>query len=268
MNPIEKREFHSLAQEPQKLMPVVESLWKEWINEIPSDLPGSKEIKKRYPLLFQNQWRANLQWMDYYCESPIERTLVGALLCVFARREPTSLIVAPNFLHRDDPIEAFDEFCKNVAGLADEILAGTNSPIEFLKAMDQCAEDGVIDKNSARYFQDHFLFYQVFDLSGAVHLNLQPALKKVRVDGRYIRPDMLFWSPNDPDFRVIAECDGFDYHSDKDAFTRDRRRDRVIRSKGMDVVRFSGSEIYNDTGSVAIELANFIMQNAKHRPPL
>jgi hypothetical protein len=119
-------------------------------------------------------------------------------------------------------------------------------------------DNGVIMPATFNFTRDHYMFYNLLDLSSAFHLSLQPEMKEVAIAGRTIRPDLLFWNPAHPDFRIVVECDGFDYHSDKDAFTRDRQRDRRLRQKGFEVVRFSGSEIYRDPVGVAYELADIV----------
>lgn len=48
----------------------------------------------------------------------------------------------------------------------------------------------------------------------------------------------LFIKPN-----LIIECDGKQYHTDKE---RDKRRDRFIKKQGYRVVRFPGSRINRD----------------------
>lgn len=45
---------------------------------------------------------------------------------------------------------------------------------------------------------------------------------------------------------LYFECDGYDYHSDKERFTKDRDRDRLMQSIDYKVNRFSGSEINNN----------------------
>ena len=255
----EIREFHDLVQDSETLRKLVVGLNSEWLEETASNEDESI-VKKRFPLLLENLARANLEWMDYYCESPIERTLVASLLCVYARHKPLSLIVAPNFLHRKNPLEAFESACEDMKDFIAEVKGDSGGITAFLDHIKNCRDTGVISEEAFHYFKDHYLFYHVFDLSSAVHLNLQPVLNHVQVGGNSTRPDMLFWSPGDPNFRLVVECDGFAYHSDKTAFTKDRKRDRTMKSKGLEVLRFSGSEIFNDPVEVAYELEEFLSQ--------
>ena len=49
-----------------------------------------------------------------------------------------------------------------------------------------------------------------------------------------------------PQHRVGIELDGYEYHSSRNAFTRDRARQRAIEVAGWRVIRFSGAEINED----------------------
>lgn len=54
---------------------------------------------------------------------------------------------------------------------------------------------------------------------------------------------------------IIVECDGHEFHEKtKIQAARDKKRDRVLQSKGYNVFRFTGSEIYNDAISCAYEV--------------
>lgn len=46
-----------------------------------------------------------------------------------------------------------------------------------------------------------------------------------------------------PDRLIGIEIDGYAYHSDKDAFVRDRARQRDLEADGWRIIRFAGSEV-------------------------
>ncbi len=69
---------------------------------------------------------------------------------------------------------------------------------------------------------------------------------------------MLVWVPSDESVRVIVECDGFQHHSGKVIFIRDRKRDRALRAQGFDVLRYSGTEIYSDPVAASVDLAEYL----------
>lgn len=50
--------------------------------------------------------------------------------------------------------------------------------------------------------------------------------------------------------KIAIECDGYDYHKDPEKFKKDKIRERALKSVGWkDVVRYSGSEIYEISGN-------------------
>jgi very-short-patch-repair endonuclease len=58
---------------------------------------------------------------------------------------------------------------------------------------------------------------------------------------------------------VVVECDGHDYHErTKEQARRDRSRDRAMVSKGITVLRFTGSEIYRDPARCAEEVERLV----------
>lgn len=52
----------------------------------------------------------------------------------------------------------------------------------------------------------------------------------------------FFW----PDRDVVVEIDGFAYHSHRSAFENDRRRDRILASEGLTVIRVTWRQIQNE----------------------
>lgn len=46
--------------------------------------------------------------------------------------------------------------------------------------------------------------------------------------------------------QIIIECDGFDYHSSKEQMNYDYERELDMKMAGYEVIRFTGTQIYND----------------------
>lgn len=54
--------------------------------------------------------------------------------------------------------------------------------------------------------------------------------------------------------RVVVECDGHDFHErTKEQAKRDRARDRHLQQQGLVVLRFTGSEIFQDAAACVKE---------------
>ena len=73
-------------------------------------------------------------------------------------------------------------------------------------------------------------------------------------------PDFSF-----PELRIAIYCDGYEFHSDKDSFQTDRQQSRDLQLNGWCVLRFSGSEILNDTEAVVLTIQKAIQRKARER---
>lgn len=69
-----------------------------------------------------------------------------------------------------------------------------------------------------------------------------------------IRVDAVAWLRHP----LVIECDGFEFHSDRESFSRDRKRDRILGEEGFRVVRYSGQEIHNDPVATGLDLLDAI----------
>ena len=69
-------------------------------------------------------------------------------------------------------------------------------------------------------------------------------------------------SPNDkrvPNFKIAIELDGHEFHEkNKKQVAHDKQRERKLIAKGFTVLRFSGSEIFNNPRRCINEVADYI----------
>lgn len=56
----------------------------------------------------------------------------------------------------------------------------------------------------------------------------------------------------------FIECDGHDYHSSKTQIAKDNKKNMDLKISGYDVIRFSGSQIFSDPYSCALDAYKFI----------
>ena len=105
--------------------------------------------------------------------------------------------------------------------------------------------------------------YLTRGLGLSFHVSLQPTFENLHVEGKSIRPDMFIWVPTHPNFKLIVECDGYAYHSDKEMFSKDRIRDRVLQQQGYQVFRFSGHEIVQNAALKANEFVEYLSELAE-----
>ncbi len=59
--------------------------------------------------------------------------------------------------------------------------------------------------------------------------------------------------------KVAIELDGYEYHNGKEQFTKDRRRHRDLEKAGWRIIRFSGSEVYQDADRCYREASDFVI---------
>lgn len=60
--------------------------------------------------------------------------------------------------------------------------------------------------------------------------------------------------------QVIVECDGHEFHErTKEQASRDRERDRILQLQGLHVLRFTGSDIWQDVFKCAEEVLSFLV---------
>ena len=76
------------------------------------------------------------------------------------------------------------------------------------------------------------------------------------------RVDFLFYVREWPQLtkyrKIIVECDGHDFHErTKEQAERDRSRDRHAIANGLQVMRFTGSELWRDPWGCASEFLTF-----------
>jgi very-short-patch-repair endonuclease len=69
------------------------------------------------------------------------------------------------------------------------------------------------------------------------------------------RVDFAMWIPAEPQYGLIVECDGHEFHErTKEQAERDKFRDRALQAKGFKVFRFTGREIWRDPFKCATEV--------------
>lgn len=90
-------------------------------------------------------------------------------------------------------------------------------------------------------------------------IEMQVEVAGWRVDFLLHYPSILVWQPGMPLHQLIVECDGHDFHErTKEQAARDRSRDRIAQYQGIPILRFTGSEIWNDPMRCADEVLAFM----------
>lgn len=193
-----------------------------------------------------------------FSESPIETLFLNSLIVMSFFESAFFLLFTPKFdsisetlkytRERSDAIASALKQFKDATGLGDR---------EFLETI-KSSPDIPIDWK--QWTDMEVILIRGLKLNDRFHLSMQSTLQEMKVEGRVIRPDAFIWVPTRPDFKLIVECDGYQFHSDKAAFTRDRKRDRLLHAGGFDVLRYSGGEIWSNPAEVALDLLGHLKQ--------
>ena len=195
-----------------------------------------------------------------YAESPIEKQFVTSLLfnfirvgSVFFMSEPggDATTERPTILRAYGEMSAIYQAYKDQRGGKDT-LTGFDDHVAGLVAQRR------LHPEQAEILKTYVLLYHFLDPRERFHITLQARFPGIRVNGRSIRTDVYIWVPADEAFNVIVECDGFDYHSDREAFARDRQRDRALKAHGYDVLRYAGTEIYRNPVQASSDLFDYL----------
>jgi very-short-patch-repair endonuclease len=173
-------------------------------------------------------------------------------------------------MSEDSPMIPYRSFYKNgddANDLFETCLADYNAAVT--QFFDQCAEvcESPIEKlllaalcSRMRLENTFFIAHPVSPTDNVsrngVYCTPQVKIGSYRVD--FLLMDMR----HEPPKRTVIECDGHDYHErTKEQAKRDRSRDRWLAAEGIAVLRFTGSEIYNDPFLVADEIAQWIARS-------
>ena len=70
-------------------------------------------------------------------------------------------------------------------------------------------------------------------------------------------PDFAF-----PDAKIAIYCDGYEFHSERNPFQKDRQQSRDLQLQGWCVLRFAGREILNEP----VAVVRTIEQAVRRRP--
>lgn len=93
-------------------------------------------------------------------------------------------------------------------------------------------------------FYNAFQYIRNFDKKNREEYILFPQ-QEIEIDNKLYRVDfMLINYLNDK--KIVIECDGYEYHSSKEQIVKDNQRQRDLENAGYIVIRFLGTEIFNN----------------------
>ncbi len=210
--------------------------------------------------------QGNLDIIHEYSEFPIEKIFLGAVnvgmvfLCVETFALPFINFLSPS-KSAPDITQANRKYWKklNETRRLFSRISETNDPVDFI---DFAIKHGAISSEHRLEAIAETVMYQDMNVGNTYQLMPQARFPQIKNAGRSIRADILIWKPTDDDFNLIVECDGYQYHNTAERFSNDRSRDRLLKTHGYDVFRFSGTEIYHRPVEMAKELTDYLFKHA------
>jgi len=201
--------------------------------------------------------KSSIEKVFRHAQSPIEKIFLNSLLIMGFWRSPFFLIFTPRFASITETLAYVRQRGAEIAEARTrfEAATGLDGPRVFLDAIEE-ADD--IPRDVKEAVGIDVVLMDGMRLRDRFHVSVQSGLQELAVANRGVRPDIFVWVPSRPEFRLVVECDGYAFHSDRATFSRDRRRDRVLKGHGYDVLRFAGTEIFHDPPGVALELIEYL----------
>jgi len=249
--------------EKSKTVAAVEHIVDQFHKDPPKDFWNLSHAETWYKIVrtgMKLSMEMNVNTIFDHTESEIERLFFNSLNVAAFINIPYLLVFTPPLESPSQTQVLYQKIESTISHHHNEFIkeTGKSDITEFLDFVNHTDR---FDDELRLFLQFFSMQYRVFPFKHAYHLSMQSTFKDIKIDNKYIRPDVYVWVPSNPNFRLIIECDGFQYHSGEEIFTKDRARDRILQRKGFTVLRFSGYEIYHDPIGKALELLDYFIEN-------
>lgn len=146
-----------------------------------------------------------------------------------------------------------ESYCLPLTGLIENY---TNSPIEtlFLLHLLNYLDPFVIDSRKDGDGYIDYISSSQGSHGGVWHIEPQFEIQK------YLIVDFVILFPQYSKLKIVIECDGHDFHEKtKEQVKKDKQRDRTLTKLGFKILRFSGSEIYNNPKNCVMEIEELVL---------
>ena len=255
------KEFRDRLLKREDFMQVVEFFVKKSTEEL------KKEESSKESLMYSEFYNRSIKLLSHYnyenvfkfSRSPIETISVNSLILLFIKNGLLELNITEVFTDFELSSSNYKKSHKNIMKLSKDYvsMSGDNDFNNFEDFFQKKIDTGYYTKEDYYTFEYHRLIVENF-MWDTYYLTLQAGLPNIIVEKKGIKVDMLFWKPSDEAFKLVIECDGFIWHNTKKSFENDRKRDRLLKMNGYDVIRFAGAEIYKDPFKIASEIYDYI----------
>ncbi len=266
---IKVNEIRDMLQDRRRTQKLVSFSIEKILEKYKAEWGESKNANDRIEILATalNSFYPQAINFVYDCaESEIEKLFVNSFVICFLFGDPLRLKFEPSKEQGFEEIQKTREYLKLMLEIDKQHFEETGETNGWFWYIDFLLETGEISKEQHEFHFYDYIFTHGMNYYNAFYVTLQTRFSEIKIDGKSIRPDMFIWKPSDENYNLVVECDGFQFHSGKNSFISDRKRDRHLRSLGFDVLRFSGSEIYNDPVAMGKELFEYLQKTGPQLP--
>ena len=138
------------------------------------------------------------------------------------------------------------------------------SPVGQLVIVDAALHAGVLLPGDLAHFEQRDVRRRAWlrrTASGAAESPFETVARVALVTGGLaVKEQVIVSGVGRVDFvvedTVVVEVDGWEFHRDRDAFERDRARDRLLLARGMPVMRFTARDLRSDSHGVVTQVAS------------
>lgn len=216
------------------------------------------EFIKFYKLGLDTVSKESVEAIIQLSGSPIERIFLGSLLLGSIKWFPYGIVIHQTYKDTNSELAEFRDYLNKFFEFTDWYKKKFGSFSTIDEYLDEQVKSKKMDDSERVQINRLMVRYVYLSLKDSWHMTLQPKFPDIIINGSSIRPDILLWVPSDSTRKYIVECDGYEFHSNKDTFISDRTRDRVTQRFGYSTLRFSGSEIVRNASEVATEVLSIL----------
>jgi hypothetical protein len=196
-------------------------------------------------------WRNNVRMISHHAESQDLTRFLHALniLCALSGFPP--LYFTEPYSSISQSMKLYRESYQSYLDTLKAYLKKGGLRKNFLQTIDKSS----MAQELKVIYRCHFLVTENLYLK--FHISISSTFEELIVHGQPVRPDIFIWMPSKPQLNLIIECRSFD-HTDIANYLISKAKDRVLREKGVEILCFSSSEIYDDPWKKAQELRDFL----------
>ena len=158
----------------------------------------------------------NMRIVFKHNRSPIERQFLGALVIGTSTQYPFGFLMTPPATDAEQLTVEYAEgrSAYEIRRTAMLEHLSDKSDLAFLNECIVQLNAETLAPDDAEALAAETYIRAVYDVRYSLDATPQARLPEIKVEGSVVIPDLMVCIPLRKDFRVIAECDGFKWHSD------------------------------------------------------